>query len=300
MDRNSSVGCALRRLAGAALLLVSVAATAGATTLTFEVFDQNLNFLPYNDAGVLPVEPGYGYLEGYGVPDTYGDNVTATQVDDGSLRFKYGVGAEGFTPDVSVAYGPFSIFTGGPELWREDYGDLNGVLYQGSRANPGGVGYDYDFLDIVLYAGAGHDVVLHSFDLGSHLSDRTINSVSVFDGAPFPLFSPINFLTPQSTSVNVAGGADHTTFSFGTPLQSPVIWIRIDASNRGEDSRWVGIDNIRFGEVDSRNPGVDPAEIDAALQATPVPEPASLTLLLLGGAGAALERRRRRRSAVDC
>jgi hypothetical protein len=273
------------------------------------VFYESLNFSPFNDPSVQPVLSGYGYAEGFGVPSTYGDNVTATSMPDPDAPldgvFQYGAGAEGFTPNVSVSYGPFSLFTGGPELWREDYGDLNGVLYQGSR--PTGIGTDYNILDVVLVAEPGYEVQLYGFDLGSHLVDRDINSVSIYDGVPFPFLTPTNYLTGGGpfTALSIPGpdpdaDPDHYSFDFGTPLASQVIWIRIDANNLAgldNESRWIGIDNIRFGQaVNASNTLIlTEDEINAAFQSAEVPEPATMTLLLVGGAGLAMENVRRRR-----
>jgi hypothetical protein len=86
-----------------------------------------------------------------------------------------------------------------------------------------------------------------------------------------------------------------THINFGTtPLQSPVIWLRIDARNPWSDSENVGIDNIRFSQIASANAGtLDPADIDAALSSA-VPEPASVVFWLAGAvlAGTAFARRK--------
>lgn len=278
-----------------------------ASVLTFEVFDPNLDVPPYNDPGVPPYLPGYGYREGYRVPSDYGDRITSTSTI-GIEGFTHQYGSDhGFTPNVEVSYGPFSIFTGGPELFRGGYGNLDGVLYQGSRhsdpSNP--IGNDYNFLDIVLAADPGYDVVLYGFDLGGYQGDFTIGAVTVFQGVPNALFTPTNKLFEEiDVFVEGASGASHTTFDvtdFGGPLQWQLIWIRIDAGNLGSAaSELIGIDNIRFGQV------VNPAStevftqdaIDAALQPD-VPELSSLTLWTLGGGCAAMifRGRRRRRAA---
>src|SRR5262245_40849633 len=112
-----------------AAFLLGSAANAHATILTFDLLD-----------------PIGSYPEGFGIQQEYGDGVTATSGRNSSgYSFSYGVGAEGFTPNIDVLYGPASFFTGGPSLWRYDYGDLTNVLYQGSD---GPVGNDYDYLSI--------------------------------------------------------------------------------------------------------------------------------------------------------
>lgn len=296
----------LRFIAPAACLFLALAGPARATILTFEVFDPNLDFPPFNDPTVQPFLAGYGYPEGFRIPGDYGDNVNALQTPaapgPNDVIYRYGVGAEGFTPMVTASYGPFSIFTGGPELWREGYGDLNGVLYQGSRhSDPGNpIGTDYNILDVVLVADSGFDVVLYGFDVAAFGTDRTINAVTVYNGVPFPFLTPFNDIF-EDLNVVVPGGNTHLTYDFesllGNPLQAHVIWLRIDANNLGPDSENIGIDNIRFGQVASQNTEVvDPDAVFRDLEA--VPEPASLVMCLLGGCfGAAGYLRRRWLSA---
>lgn len=300
----------LRRLlpcVAAFWLALGCALPAQATILTFEIFDPNLDFLPYNDPLVPPTLAGFGYPEGFRIDSYfntaasggYGSRVTATSVDaDGGVKFLYGNGAEGFTPNVRAFYGPFSIFTGGPTLFRGGFSDLNGVLYQGSGENLSPIGFDYDILDIVLVADAGFDVVLHDFDLGSFLGDRTINSITVFDGFPFPFLTPSNFLSGPNGPIAIGGTAHHQ--SFGAGLQAPAIWLRIDANNLGTDSINIGIDNIRFGQVASANEGtLDPDDINAAFVSAEAPEPGSIVLWLVGAMFAATVPARRRQVAAS-
>lgn len=221
---------------------------AAATKITFDITD------PVYDTTE-------NYPEGLAVYQEYGDRVTALNgmANDGT-NFAYEVGIEGFTPNVTVAYGPTSIFTGGPSLWRYDYGDLTRTLYQGSTAT--GLGNDYDFLEIDFSADPGFDVVLYGFDLGGwNQTDYVINEVAVTTFGGVSLFSD-----PNATVLGA--GPTHTTYSFATPLRAPFLRILIDARNLGIDSEFIGIDNIRFGQ-------------DIAVD--PVPEPATATLLL-GGA----------------
>jgi hypothetical protein len=250
------------------------ASPAWASILTFDIFDDE-----YASTENFP--------EGFGINQEYGDGVnSASQIaTNGTTTFEYGVGVEGYTPNVTASYGPFSIFTGGPSLWRYDYGNLERVLYQGSTFT--GIGNDYDVLDIVLVADPGYDVVLYDFDLGGWFeTDYTINAVTVYDGVPFPFITPTNQIS-ETFDVDVAGaGPASTHFDFGgSPLTAHVIWLRIDANNLGATSELIGIDNIRFGQVENDTPDqppVDLADIDAALQPAEVPEAASF-LVWLGG-----------------
>lgn len=285
---------------GALAVVVMCVSSAQASVLTFEVFDNAPFFLNgnYNDSGVQPhLSTDYGYPEGFRVYPGYGENISSTQVGTpgtDSVIFQYGVGSEGFTPNVIARYGPFSIFTGGPELWREGYGDLDGVLYQGSRFGVPPIGTNYNMLDVVLIADAGWDVQLYGFDLGAFGGDLAINSVAVYGGVPFPFLAPNNDVFKEDNVV-VAGTGSRTTFDFdallGGPLTSQMIWIRIDANNLGDGSENIAIDNIRFGQLanlDNEDP-IDLVVIDEALQ-TPdvVPEASSFLVWLLGGSGAAL------------
>jgi hypothetical protein len=258
-------------LIAAACLSLAASAPANATILTF-----GMEF-----PGQYPVSEDFP--EGFQIDQTYGDRVTATSAPVIGGTFFYGVGAEGFTPNIQVGYGPTSIFTGGPSLWRYDYDDLDRVLYQGSRqADPNNpVGIDYDYLEILLFADPGFDVVLHGFQLGGGFNtDFTINAVSVYDDF-FNGFFPEDDRVFHDPNALVRGaGPDPSTYTFGTPIRGPVITILIDANNLGPDSDLIGIDNIIFGQ--------DVAQAQ-------IPEPAGLLLLGGGLLGLGVVRRIRRR-----
>lgn len=238
------------------------------------------------------------FPEGVRINPDYGDRIVDDEpqsASDGS-KFEYGDDDGNYTPNITVSYGPFSIFTGGPELWRYHYGNLDRVLYQGSRHT--GVGNDYNILEIVLVADPGYDVQLLGFDLGGWQADFTINAVTVYDGVPFPFLTPTNDIFKTSGPVDVAGpGPDNTQFDFSSaPLTAHVIWLQIDANNLGADSEFIGIDNIRFRQIENGNPDqppVDLSEIDDALQFAAVPEAASAVVWLAGIASVLLVGQRR-------
>ncbi len=242
--------------AAVALACCWFAPSARASILTFDISD-----VEYASTENFP--------EGYQISQQYGDRIDSPSQLSGTTTFEYGVGAEGYTPNVTASFGPYSIFTGGPSLWRYDYGNLERVLYQGSTFT--GIGNDYDILDIVLVADPGFDVVLYDFDLGGwNKTNYTINGITVYDGVPFPFITPTNQIS-ETFNVDVAGvgpASTHVDFG-GSPITAHVIWLQIDARNLGATSELIGIDNIRFGQVVNDTPDqppVDPADIDAALQ----------------------------------
>jgi len=254
-----------------AVALLAYPGLTQASILTFDIFDPS-------DARYSGSED---FPEGYAVYQEYGDRVTSSSQLLGTTTFEYGEGGEGYTPNVVVEYGPFSIFTGGPSLWRYDYGDLVRVLYQGSTAAE--TGNNYDFLVINLRADYGYDALLYGFDLGGWFqSDYEINSVSVYDAQFNEGFPELNRAFHDPNATVFGAGPTHTSYTFNAPIRGKVISILIDAKNLGNTSELIGIDNIRFGQDIDPDPG--PA---------PVPEPAS-ALLMAAGLGAVVLRARRR------
>lgn len=224
-------------ISAAALALVPVAASA--TVLTFDVAGGVSNFA--------------------NVPQSYGDNVAAA-VD--GLGHSYGVGAEGFTPNVTVSYG-----TPGedPALWTTSYGDLTNVLFNDADG-------DTTFT-LRLTAATGYLVDLYGFDIASFINaGQTIRGFTVRDvGANSVLFSQ------GSTAIS---GATHNAISFATALSANDVELVIDLTGLGSVSDDIGIDNVRFGQ--------------ALAPVAGVPEPAAWAVMLLGffGAGAMLRGRR--------
>jgi len=186
------------------------------------------------------------------VNQSYGDNVTATTMGG----FGYGVGAEGFTPNVTAEYG-----TGDPALWTTGYGNLTNILFE----DQDGAGV----LTVRLTGDANFNAVLHSFDLAAFTSafstDPTVQSITITDGGANTFFSLSNSTVSRTTS---------TPFDFtANPIVSNTILISIDARNLGSLNDDIAIDNITFSQA-------------------PVPEPATMSALAIG-AIAMLRRRRR-------
>lgn len=272
---NRCVSFCLLAIAG----IVLQTHVASATILTFDASDSTL------DTNVYP----NGFPEGYGLATLgepfnplsgYGNNVTGPTGahTNGTTTWGYGVGGEGYTPDVTVQYGPHGILDGGPVFWREDFGDLTNVLYQAGTS---------PFLEIDLQADTAHDVLLYGFDLGGWQGNYTISAVTVFKGYPNALFTPTNQLYEEFDVLAPGPGNGATSITFNTPIRAPHLFIRITTTGpNGEDQRDViGIDNIRFGQ-DLRINGPGSGE---------VPEPSSIVVLAgLGSLGALGAWRRRR------
>jgi hypothetical protein len=248
------------------LITVLAALPTQATILTFNISDPQ-----YSASENLP--------EGFQIDQTYGDRVTTSSQTQGTATFEYGVGAEGYTPNIVADYGPFSIFTGGPSLWRYDYGDLTRVLYQGSTFT--GQGFDYDYLLLTLRADPGFEAVLYSFDLGGwNQTDYTINAVSVYDAGFNGFFPAENRVFYQPNASVQGSGPSRSSFVFNTPIRGAEITILIDSTNLGPQSELIGIDNVRFGQ--------------GLAETAPIPEPGSLVLLTGGLTCLALASRRGR------
>lgn len=207
--------------------------TAAATWLT----------APSAEATILTFDPAAPNFTN--VDQSYGDRITSTSQGG----FLYGVGSEGFTPNVVVGYGPAGA---DPARWTTGYGDLVNILFKDADSFP--------VLEIDLVADAGFVVRLFDFDMAAYNpafssppSIRSLQILDMDDGGAV-LFGQSDVAISETT---------HTTFQFQSPLTSRSLRIRFDSGNLGGLSDDIGIDNIRFGQ----------AEAVAA-----VPEPAGLTL----------------------
>jgi hypothetical protein len=222
-------------LFGAAAACVA-ASSAQATVLTFDTDITNPLSMPLSQ--------------------DYGDRVSAAL--QGVMS--YGVGAEGFTPNVLVEYrgnGSSADIV----RWPTAYGDLVNVIYNDA---------DNDTrLQILFTADPGYDVVLHGFDLaGWPLQDYTIPGVFVTSG-PSLLFAESGVLVHGAPPAPL-----HTSFEFAGGLNGgQSLSLLLDLTGLRANSRNIGIDNIRFSQVSLAPP---PAA---------VPEPATWAMLVLGFGG---------------
>ena len=224
--------------------LAALAATpAAATVLTFDIDNSKPN-------------------ASLSMSQAYGDRVTAT-VQNGAT---YGVGAEGFTPNVLASY---SGGTAGSLIrWTTNYGDLVNVLE--NEVDGASV------LEVTLTADAGYQVNLYGFDLGGWPQfDYTLPGLQVVDRASNVLFSQSNVLV-QGNGV----GPRHTTIDFGAGLSGQSLTLRLNLAGLNNNSDNIGLDIVRFGQSGGPVAGV------------PVPSACALMIAGFAGGGAALRRRR--------
>jgi hypothetical protein len=208
-------------------------------------------------ATILTFDEAGGVTNSEALDQTYGDRVT---MSPDVLGHGYGVGAEGFTPNVLVSYGAAGEQ---PDLWTTGFGDLTNIYFNDT---------DNDTtLTVRFTADSGFLVNLYSFDMASFVNaGQTIQGFTVRDvGANSVLFSQGSTLISGST---------HNNFNFATALRANDLELVVNLSGLGGASDDIGLDNIRFGQ--------------SAVAA--VPEPATWALMILGfgGAGAMLRRRR--------
>jgi hypothetical protein len=209
----------MKRFVATLALCASIATVSFGTVLTFDNATSN-----------------YG-----AIPTDYGSRVNNSGNDAGG-RTDFNL-THGATPNVTV-----QMFTadyqggtwnqlGNLYHWPTDYADLVDVAYyspstQGAR--------------IILTADAGHEVSLHSFQMGGwYRSDQTLPFLQVLvDGNP--VFTQTNITISGTT-------ADTFTFDPNT-VKGRVIEIRFGGN-------WsVGIDNIAFSQTGGCAP--NPADVN--------------------------------------
>jgi hypothetical protein len=253
----------IRQLVSATTLLVALTATsAQATILTFD------NCGGSGSAAII------GICSGGAVNQSYGDRVTGANTDAGGTghdRF-YGVGSEGFTPNIAVSYNNgFGWFSG--------FSLLTNVLY---------VGGDLGFLDITFTADPGYRAHVSGFDLGAFLPPEGGYQnviVSIYEDINNPFFT-------QTLTVGESGASFNNITAIGSVGGS--VTLRLDVRNLAWDTEAfifdresVGIDNIVFSqsaEIIQPPPGSGTNEGNGGegLPDGDIPEPG--TFVLVGGA----------------
>lgn len=223
------------KIAALATCLFGPAAGAHATILTFDISG--------------------GVSNGIAVPQGYGDNVTMSPQSGHS----YGVGAEGFTPNVTVSYGSLGER---PDLWTTGYGDLTNVLYNEIDGD--------QTLTVTFTAAAGFNVTLFDFDMASFTGNPVVPGITVRDTDTNNLLF--------SLGATVVPGTGHTSITPNATARELALVINLTGLGGTSDN--VGLDNLRFGQS----------------VVSTIPEPATLGILSLG-LGGLLALRRRRRSA---
>lgn len=218
----------LQRLALLALLAMTWFSPAQATILTFD-FQPRLN---QNDP----------------IPQSYGDNVTATTMG----AFNYGVG-NGFTPNITVSYrtllGDGSVKFNDVLFWDTGYSTLVDVAIANAFDDGSGNG-DVGYGEITFTPSGGVFVIINSFQMAAFntAGDQLNQVVRILDQ-----FNNVVWGGPTDILVGQV-----YTFTPGVISNGP---LRLQFGN----SWFVGIDNINFDEASSE-----------------IPEPASLVLAGLG------------------
>jgi len=189
--------------------LLATAMTARATVLTFDI--------------------GGGITSSNDIPQTYGDNVTATSMG----IFGYG-SAGGFTPNITLKYG--ETFNESQSYWSTGFGNLTNVVYEES-----------DFTGVttlVFTAAPGFLVSLASLDLAAYTtdfaSDPTINGVQIFNSLGVAIFSATNVTVSRTT---------RTPLMFGPNVTDTTLTLVMDARNLGGKNDDIAADNIQFSQL---------------------------------------------------
>jgi len=206
VSRNSWPGGSVQAAVAAGLFLALASGrSVEAIVLTFEPTTKN--FQPTDQA--------------------YGDRVTAASQNG----FEYGP-AWGFTPNITVAYGPGSVAE--PCQWTVGYADLVGVLFENNDG--------WGILEITLSADLGTLVELIHFDMAAYSQVGPIRNLRVSNAAGDVLFEESDLLVPH---------VGHASFPFDPPLVGRALTIRFDSGNLASRSDDIGIDNITFRQAAS-------------------------------------------------
>lgn len=205
----------------------------------------------------------------------YGDRVTGPSMNGG--RLQYGQLGEGWTPNVTVAYGPDGSAIHG---WDNNYAGLWTVIWTEDRSGQ---------LAITMTADPGYQVSFYGLRIGGY----------VFNPGPWPLVIGSLSLTSSDsgllwsqTNVNVTQDGP-IIFDFQNPYLSGSggsLTFLMDVTNlpTGNANREsIGIDLVRFGQGAALSNELQLAQNGVA----EVPEPGTLPFTLIA-AGICLAARR--------
>ena len=220
----------MRTILSLAAASAALLASANATILTFEQSSGGIG----TDATPIPLA------------DDYGDRVSSATQDG----YTYGVGDEGFTPNVQVGF-----TSPDPVVVSVGFGDLQDVLFERTPGTDPIIGFQAD---------EGFLATLFGFELTSRGADILVEQIVVTDdtGLVFEL-SDIQLFASGSETI------DFTQLT-GGPLVGRQLDVRVVLSSLGAASIDVGFDNFRFGQL-----------ADVA----PIPLPGAALLLATGAAG---------------
>lgn len=188
------------------LAIGAVSAMSQATILTFDI-DQLGN--------------------GAGMPDAYGDNVTAATMG----TFHYDV-SNGTTPDVTVSYAGSPGNQPGCNWWATGYSDLTNVLEYEPDGAP--------VFSVTFTGSNGVNAVLNSFDLGNFGASVILPGLTVRDGSGIVLWQQSNIAVASSSS-------PHLSFNVGG-LSASVLTLEVNVAGLGGNSDNIGLDNISFSQ----------------------------------------------------
>jgi hypothetical protein len=172
----------------------------------------------------------------------YGDRVTGPSMNGGLMQ--YGQYGEGWTPNVTVSYGPVGAAIRG---WDNNYAGLWTVIWV--QDDPG-------VLTIRMTADPGYQALFHGWRIGGYIFNEgpwplVIGALSVMNEHQTVLWSQSNVPVTQ---------AGPLYFEFAQPLASGdggCIEFTMDVRNLpvgAYNRESIGIDQVRFGQRESANP----------------------------------------------
>jgi hypothetical protein len=211
------------------------------------------------------------------INQAYGDRVTGPSMNGG--RMQYGQEGEGWTPNVTVTYGPDGSAIRG---WDNNYAGLWTVIWTEDRSGQ---------LSIRMTADPGYQVSFFGLRIGGYIFNEgpwplVIGSLSLTDSSGATLWSQSNTPITKSGPLLLSFTEPYRSANGGW-LEFMMDVRNLPVGNANRES--IGIDLVRFGQSVSPSSGIEKALIEN-------PEPGTLGLMLLGAGGLAMQSLRRRRA----